>query len=183
MPTKPIHLLKDKIPLLKTIEFQAENTIDIQNDNLIVVITFLKYHLKTQTKLLSCISGVDLMQTNYRFAVVYELLSVIYNKRIRVKAYINEVHTVDSLIFTIVSANWWEKEIWDMFGVFFLGHWGLRRLLTDYGFEGHPLRKDFPLIGFEEVQYDLTTKKVELASINLFQDIKLFQKETNSILY
>lgn len=120
------------------------------------------------------------MQSNYRFSVVYDLLSITHNTRLRIRTNINEVHTVSTLTFIFLNSDWWEKETWDMFGIYFLGHKNLKRLLTDYGFEGHPLRKDFPLIGFEEVHYNLSTKKVEVTAVNLFQEIKIYNKETNT---
>ena len=87
------------------------------------------------------------------FQIVYNLLSLRYNSRIRVKTYTDELTPIDSINSVFAAANWYEREIWDMFGVFFTNHPDLRRILTDYGFEGHPLRKDFPLSGYLEVNY------------------------------
>ena len=89
------------------------------------------------------------------FQIVYNLLSLRYNSRIRVKTYTDELTPIDSVTSVFAAANWYEREIWDMFGVFFTNHPDLRRILTDYGFEGHPLRKDFPLSGYLEVYYHL----------------------------
>jgi NADH dehydrogenase (ubiquinone) Fe-S protein 3 len=94
---------------------------------------------------------VDLLGKSYRFAVVYELLSLVFNSRIRVKLFIDEITSVFSASFLYMNANWWEREIWDLYGIYFENHPDLRRILTDYGFEGHPMRKDFPLSGHLEV--------------------------------
>ena len=100
-----------------------------------------------QFKVLTCISGVDYPMNKYRFQIVYELLSVRYNFRIRVKTFTHELLSIKSCEKVFSAANWYECEIWDLFGVFFKNHSNLKRILTDYGFEGYPLRKDFPLSG------------------------------------
>jgi len=93
--------------------------------------------------LLSCLSGVDFAFSNYRFAVVYDLISLVFNKRIRVKTFLKEGQFIDSVTSSFVNANWWEREIWDFFGIFFNRNSDLRRILTDYGFEGYPIEKIF----------------------------------------
>ena len=123
----------------------------IAPEGLLPVMSFLKDHHNAQFANLVDIAGVDMPTREYRFEVVYNLLSLRYNARIRVKTYTDEMTPLDSIDEVFKAANWYEREIWDMFGVFFANHPDLRRILTDYGFEGHPLRKDFPLSGYIEV--------------------------------
>ncbi|XP_022245587.1 NADH dehydrogenase [ubiquinone] iron-sulfur protein 3, mitochondrial-like, partial [Limulus polyphemus] len=123
----------------------------IAPEGVLPVITFLKDHHNAQFTNISDIAGVDIPTRQCRFEIVYNLLSVRYNSRIRVKTYADELTPIDSITEVFKGANWYEREIWDMFGVFFANHPDLRRILTDYGFEGHPFRKDFPLSGYVEV--------------------------------
>ena len=123
----------------------------IAPEGLLPVMTFLKDHHNAQFANLVDITGVDMPTREYRFEIVYNLLSLRYNARIRVKTYTDEMTPLDSINEVFKAANWYEREIWDMFGVFFSNHPDLRRILTDYGFDGHPLRKDFPLSGYIEV--------------------------------
>jgi NADH dehydrogenase (ubiquinone) Fe-S protein 3 len=127
---------------------------------------------------LSCISGVDILNNKYRFSIVYDLLSTVFNSRIRVKIHVNEVTSVDSVVSIYRNANWWEREVWDMYGLYFQNHPDLRRILTDYGFEGYPLRKDFPLSGYVEVRYDQTKKRIVVEPIELTQEFRSFNYET-----
>ena len=135
---------------------------------------FLRDHTQTQFKLLMDITAVDYPSRVKRFEIVYNLLSIQHNARIRIKTSVDEITPVDSLVEIYNSANWWERETWDMFGVFFTNHPDLRRILTDYGFEGHPLRKDFPLSGFVEVRYDDSEKRVITESIEMTQEFRYF---------
>jgi NADH dehydrogenase (ubiquinone) Fe-S protein 3 len=135
---------------------------------------FLRDHTQTQFKLLMDITAVDYPSRVKRFEIVYNLLSIQHNARIRIKTSVDEITPVDSLVEIYNSANWWERETWDMFGVFFANHPDLRRILTDYGFEGHPLRKDFPLSGFVEVRYDDSEKRVITESIEMTQEFRYF---------
>ena len=123
----------------------------IAPEGVIPVLSFLKNHHNAQFASLVDIAGVDVPTREYRFEIVYNLLSLRYNSRIRVKTYTDEMTPIDSACSVFRAADWYEREIWDMFGVFFANHPDLRRILTDYGFEGHPLRKDFPLSGYVEV--------------------------------
>ena len=120
------------------------------------------------------ITAIDYPEKPKRFEVVYLLLSTITNQRLTVKICVNEGELVQSCVSIFKSANWSEREIWDMFGIFFSGHPDLRRLLTDYGFEGHPLRKDFPLTGRVQVKYDTDQNKVIYEPINLVQEYRDF---------
>ena len=120
------------------------------------------------------ITAIDYPEKPTRFEVVYLLLSTITNQRLTVKIYVNEGELVQSSVSIFKSANWSEREIWDMFGIFFSGHPDLRRLLTYYGFEGHPLRKDFPLTGRVQVKYDTDQNKVIYEPVNLVQEYRDF---------
>jgi NADH-quinone oxidoreductase subunit C len=120
------------------------------------------------------LTAVDYPQRENRFDVVYHLLSPRHNARIRIKCDTDELTPVPSAIPAFPSANWFEREAYDMFGVFFSGHPDLRRMLTDYGFEGHPLRKDFPMTGFVEVRYDDDQKRVVYEPVRLNQEFRQF---------
>lgn len=135
-------------------------------------------HTNYQFQVLTCISGVDFMHSKYRFGVVYDLLSLNMNSRLRVKVFTNEITAIDSVISIFPSCNWWEREIWDLYGIYFNKHPDLRRILTDYGFEGYPMRKDFPLSGYVEVRYDQTKRRVVLEPIELTQEFRIFSFET-----
>jgi NADH:ubiquinone oxidoreductase subunit C len=108
---------------------------------------------------------------------VYDLLSITFNSRIRVKVLVNETTPVPSTVDLFVNADWWEREVWDMYGVYFDKHPDLRRILTDYGFEGHPLRKDFPLSGYVEFRYDESKKRVVGEPVELAQEFRTFTYE------
>ena len=125
--------------------------------------------------MLTCISGIDYPEKTYRFQVVYELLSLRFNSRTRLKCYVNELIPVNSAEKIFIGASWWECEVWDMFGIFFSNHSNLVRILTDYGFEGYPLRKDFPLSGFVEASYDYTRKRVVNERVELSQEFRTFK--------
>ena len=135
---------------------------------------FLKNQTTTQFKMLVDITAVDYPSRANRFEVVYHLLSLQYNTRLRVKVPVNENTPIESITPIYPAANWFERETWDMFGICFLNHTDLRRLLTDYGFEGHPLRKDFPLSGYIEFRYDDSKKRVVSEPIELSQDFRFF---------
>ncbi|KAH8927426.1 hypothetical protein BT69DRAFT_1330437 [Atractiella rhizophila] len=141
---------------------------------LIPLLTFLRDHTNCQYKALMDITAVDWPGKAKRFEVVYNLLSYVHRSRIRVKTYADELSPVPSACDLFSAANWYEREVWDMYGVFFSGHPDLRRLLTDYGFEGHPLRKDFPLTGFTEVRYDEEKKRVVSEPLQLTQAFRNF---------
>jgi NADH dehydrogenase (ubiquinone) Fe-S protein 3 len=142
--------------------------------HLIPFLHFLRDHMNTQFKVLVDVTAVDYPTRTLRFEVVYNLLSIEYNSRLRVKTCIDEITPVNSCTSLYSSAGWWEREVWDMFGIFFTSHPDLRRILTDYGFEGHPLRKDFPLTGYTEVRYDDSEKRVLVESLELTQEFRYF---------
>lgn len=163
------------LPILKIQIYQKEISLIIDKNYLLTVLFFLKTHINYQFKILSCISGVDYPSNKHRFKIVYDLLSVKYNSRIRVKILTDELTPIESCGNIFAAAQWYESEIWDMFGVFFSNHSNLTRLLTDYGFEGYPLRKDFPLSGFIETSYDYTRKRVANERVELSQEYRVFK--------
>jgi len=120
------------------------------------------------------VCGVDYPERAQRFEVVYTLLSVSLNHRVRVKVATDEDTPVPSVVEVYPSANWFERETWDLYGVFFSDHPDLRRILTDYGFDGHPLRKDFPLTGYVELRYDPDQRRVVYEPVKLTQDFRTF---------
>ncbi len=160
----------------------------IENDNLIIytdksdIISFLGF-LKTDQnlsfKLLLDVFGADFLGVrNPRFEVIYNLLSLKTNNRITVKVAVDDQISVPSASEIFSSAGWFEREIFDMYGIVFENHQDLRRILTDYGFEGHPLRKDFPLTGYKEVRYDENQKKVIYEPVKLMQEFRNFDFES-----
>nr|AVN67128.1 NADH dehydrogenase subunit 9 [Phytophthora sp. 'mugwort'] len=163
------------LPIINYTLYKNELCINISTKNLIPILFFLKNHTNTQFKVLSEICVIDYINKKKRFEIIYNLLSIRFNSRLKIKIIINELQPVDSIIKIYQSANWCEREVWDMFGIFFLYHPDLRRILTDYGFEGHPLRKDFPLSGFLEIFYNELKKRVVYEPINLSQQYRLFE--------
>jgi NADH dehydrogenase (ubiquinone) Fe-S protein 3 len=146
--------------------------------SIIPVLTFLRDHTTAQFRQLVDITAVDVPTRKNRFELVYVLLSHAHNSRMVVKTYTDELSPVDSVTSVFRAANWAEREVWDLFGVYFKNHPDLRRVLTDYGFEGHPFRKDFPLWGYTEVRYDDEQKRVVCEPIELAQEFRYF--DTNS---
>jgi len=138
------------------------------------VLKYLRDEPSLQFNLLADICGVDYPECPERFVIVYNLLSLPFNRRIRIKITTDEETPVLSATALFSVANWLEREIWDMFGVMFLEHPDLRRLLSDYGFEGHPLRKDFPLSGYVECRYDEEKKRVVYEPVKLNQEFRSF---------
>ena len=169
-----LNTLKKLIPLENLKLLDNEIVLTVQPNYIPGVLTFLKYNILCQYKCLSAISGTDYPERENRFEVAYELLSFYYNRRIRVKTFVNEITPVPSVTFLYPAANWWEREIWDLYGVFFKNHPDLRRILTDYGFQGHPMRKDFPLTGYVEVAYDEKLKRVISQPLELSQEFRAF---------
>ncbi|CDO52224.1 hypothetical protein DV451_001176 [Geotrichum candidum] len=154
--------------------WKDELTLFIPPTAVIPVLTFLKDHTSAQYKAVMDVTAVDFPSRTNRFEVVYNLLSVRFNSRIRVKTYASETSPVPSIARLFEGANWYERETYDMFGVFFENHPDLRRILTDYGFEGHPLRKDFPVTGYTEVRYDEEKKRVVYEPLELTQAMRNF---------
>ncbi|KAI7905339.1 uncharacterized protein BX663DRAFT_530067 [Cokeromyces recurvatus] len=155
--------------------YKDELTLYVAPSGVYQVIHFLRDHTNAQFKSCMDITGADFPSRENRFEVVYNLLSMKYNGRIRVKTYASETSPVPSVVPLYSGANWQERETYDMYGVFFTGHPDLRRILTDYGFEGHPLRKDFPLTGYVEVRYDEEKKHVVTEPVELSQAFRNFE--------
>ena len=151
-----------------------ELMVSVRADHILKVITFLRDDPMCLFKVLIDICGADFPERPKRFEVVYNLLSLVHNQRIRIKVEADDNTPVPSITGLHNSANWFEREIWDMYGVMFSDHPDLRRLLTDYGFEGHPLRKDFPLTGFVETRYDNEQKRVVYDPVSLPQEFRKF---------
>lgn len=168
--------LKTKLSedLIETQIAYGELTIHIKKESLLNVLLFLRDNPQCQFICLIDISGVDYPARQDRFAVSYHLLSPRLNLRIRVKLYVCDGEQVASSCNIYKGAEWYEREIYDLFGVSFSGHPDLRRILTDYGFEGHPLRKDFPTTGFVECRYDSDLKRVVYEPVLLTQEMRQF---------
>jgi NADH-quinone oxidoreductase subunit C len=152
--------------------------LSINSEDLLDVILLLKTNKDTKFKQLIDITAVDYPENQKRFKIVYLLLSHEFNQRILVSYFINENEKISSLVKIFPSANWMEREIFDMYGIKFNDHPDLRRILTDYGFEGFPLRKDFPLTGHNEVRYSEEEKKVIYEPVKLEQNYRNFDYES-----
>lgn len=149
-------------------------TVSAASESLIRLLVFLRDDPECQFKQLVDICGVDWPERAARFDIVYHLLSHRQNQRVRIKVQTAEGKSVPSVGEVFSAAPWYEREVWDMYGVFFDDHPDLRRMLTDYGFEGHPLRKDFPLTGYVEMRYDEAQKRVVYEPVNLTQEFRTF---------
>ena len=160
--------------ILKSSLDKAELMLTVRRDAVREVLTFLRDDATCRFQQLVDICGADYPERDERFEVVYNLLSLNHNLRIRVKVLTSENEPVDTVADLFSTANWFEREVWDMYGVYFNNHPDLRRILTDYGFAGHPLRKDFPLTGFVEVRYDEEQKRVVYEPVKLTQDFRKF---------
>ena len=156
----------------------SELTIEINENDLIEVIQFLKSNEKCKFRQLIDIAGVDYPDSEKRFQLVYLLLSHENNTRIKLSTQFQLDQTINSITKIFPSANWMEREVFDMYGIKFKNHPDLRRILTDYGFKGHPLRKDFPLTGFNEVRYSEEKKKVIYEPVKLEQNYRNFDFES-----
>ena len=146
----------------------------VTRDSIVNVATFLRDDPKCRFISFVDVCGVDYPAREFRFDVVYHLLSPHLNQRIRIKLEADDVTPVPSICDVFAGANWFEREVYDLYGVLFSGHPDLRRILTDYGFDGHPLRKDFPLTGFVEVRYDEERKRVVYEPVKLPQEFRQF---------
>nr|CAD6607791.1 NADH-quinone oxidoreductase subunit C [Rhizobium sp. Khangiran2] len=152
----------------------GELTLVTAPENIVALLTFLRDDVQCGFVNLIDICGVDWPQRAKRFDVVYHMLSPRQNTRIRVAVMVGEDEPVPSACAVYPGADWFEREAWDMYGILFTGHPDLRRILTDYGFEGHPLRKDFPTTGFVEVRYDDAAKRVVYEPVELRQEFRNF---------
>ena len=152
----------------------GELSVEIDREQLIPTLEFLRDDPNCRFGCLIDICGVDYPERERRFDVVYHILSPWHNRRIRVRVKTDEATPVPSSVTVFPAANWFEREAYDLYGILFSGHPDLRRILTDYGFEGHPLRKDFPLTGFVELRYDDELKRVVYEPVKLMQEFRSF---------
>ena len=166
--------LKIKDTIVRSEIINNELSIVINPASIIKFVEFLMVDNECQFSTLIDITAVDYPEKLKRFTIVYHFLSMVQNQRIRISANISEGEVVPSIIALHPSANWFEREVFDMYGIFFSGHPDLRRLLTDYGFTGHPLRKDFPTSGYLEVRYDEVKKQVVYEPTKLTQEYRQF---------
>ena len=179
-PPPPIDTLAEALreklgnALIDFARHRDEPVLTVRRAALLSVIQFLRDDPAYEFSMLVDVSGVDYPERPERFEVVYNLLSMTKNTRIRVKVTVGEETPLDSVTGLFSSANWLEREVWDMYGVYFSDHPDLRRILTDYGFDGHPLRKDFPLTGYVEVRWDDEEKRVVYEPVKLPQEFRNF---------
>ena len=176
-------IIIQSFPSIKTSENinnpTEELTINVSLSRLNNVLTFLKGSTLFYYEQLRDISAIDHVKSDLRFEVIYQLLSITNCNRLSITAFVSEGASLVSATDIYPSAGWYERETWDRFGIFFLNHPDLRRILTDYGFKGHPLRKDFPVTGFVEVRYNADTKSIAYEKVSLAQA----SRETISSLY
>jgi NADH/F420H2 dehydrogenase subunit C len=166
------HILKNHI---RFIYFSCgELVIEVEHTQINWVLSFLKDHEPCFYKLLVDIIIIDQPEKLARFTVIYSLLSIKFNCRLKVTTSIHEIESLISITNLYKNASWLEREVFDLFGIYFENHPDLRRILTDYGFAGYPLRKDFPLSGFKEVRYDDSQKRVVYEHLELTQEFRLF---------
>lgn len=160
---------------VKSIEIiNNELVCEIKKDRLLKFVEYIKDNNQCLFKQLVDITAVDYPSLENRFVVVYHFLSLIHNFRIRIKVSLAEFEPIESLTYLYHNADWLERELWDMFGVYVVNHNDLRRILTDFGFDGNPLKKDFPLTGFSEVAYDELSDKVIYKPVELMQTFRDF---------
>ena len=172
--------LRQEVPALleHTSLRRGEITLTTAPATLVPLLHYLRDHTGTRMRVLVDLTAVDYPEREQRFQVVYHLLSVDYATRVRVTTALGESETLPSVTGLYSSAGWWEREVWDMFGIFFTGHPDLRRILTDYGFQGHPLRKDYPLTGYSEVRYCDGEKRVVTEPVELAQEFRYFSHQS-----
>lgn len=152
----------------------GELTLTVARDAIVEVVIFLRDDAQCRFVSFVDLCGVDFPERDERFEVVYHFLSPSRNRRVRIKLAADDVTPVPSITGVFVGAEWFEREAYDLYGVLFSGHPDLRRILSDYGFDGHPLRKDFPLTGFVEVRYDEERKRVVYEPVKLAQEFRAF---------
>ena len=176
--TNPYNLFANNLlktlPCVQTFTSHNELTCSVPSNFVLPTLLFLRDNVNCQYKVLTSITAVDFPTKERRFEVIYHFLSMTENKRCRVTTSITDVEEMPSITSVFECANWFEREIFDLFGIKFTSHPDLRRILTDYGFEGHPLRKDFPTSGFLEVRYDELEKRVVYEPTSLTQGYRDF---------
>lgn len=170
-------LIKEKyLNLTENLQLNHEMIfVNVKQDKLLELLILLRNDGDLSFKILTDISAIDYPERSIRFEILYNLLSLKINQRLLIKVAVSEHDVAPSSCDIFMASNWYEREIWDMFGISFDNHPDLRRILTDYGFEGHPLRKDFPLTGRVEVRYDQTQQKVIYEPVKLTQEYRNFE--------
>ncbi|CAI5438908.1 unnamed protein product [Caenorhabditis angaria] len=165
---------------VQRVQFAAGDELEllIHPSGVVPVLSFLKGNHSAQFTNLTFITGMDVPTRKNRLEVIYSLYSVRFNARVRVRTYTDEIAPIDSVTPVFKGADWFEREVYDMYGVWFNNHPDLRRILTDYGFEGHPFRKDYPLSGYSEVRYDPELKRVVYEPSELAQEFRKFDLDT-----
>jgi len=169
--------LKEYFPNILFYTIGNQQYIKILAENVWHFLYFIKNHTNTLFQQLIDLSLVDYPERKFRFEIIYNLLSIKYNTRLIITSATTEGSYFDSITNIYFGANWYEREAWDMFGLFFKNHPDLRRMLTDYGFKGHPLRKDFPMTGYIEVRYDDFLKRILYEEVSLTQEYRIFSLE------
>jgi NADH:ubiquinone oxidoreductase subunit C len=142
------------------------------------ILSFLFLHINTQAKLFIDLSVIDIIKNEKRFILVYQILSHFFHNRFLLKIIVSDTYKTYSICSLFPSVSWYEREAWDLFGIYFIGNQDMRRILTDYGFQGHPLRKDFPLSGFIEVSYSERIKNIKYTSVSFIQEFRLFDTKS-----
>jgi NADH:ubiquinone oxidoreductase subunit C len=142
------------------------------------LLVFLYLHINTQAKMFIDLSAADIIKNKDRFLLIYQLLSHYLHNRYLVLVKVHEIDKIYSICSLYPNSSWYEREIWDLFGIYFIGNKDMRRILTDYGFQGHPLRKDFPLSGFVEVSYSERIKNIKYSSVSFIQEFRLFDTKS-----
>ena len=171
---KAIASIRQNCDIIEAIDQFGQLQVSVTPGNLVDLIDFVKNDESCQFRQLTDIAGVDYPERENRFDVIYHFLSFKWNVRLRIKTEINENDSLPSICSIFPAANWFEREAFDMYGIQFTDHPDLRRILTDYGFEGYPLRKDFPLTGNIEIRYDEMDKKIVYEPVKLQQDYRSF---------
>ena len=171
---KAIASIKQNCDIIEAIDQLSQLQVSVTSRNLINLVDFVKNDENCQFRQLTDIAGVDYPERENRFDVIYHFLSFKWNVRLRIKTEISENGSLPSICSIFPAANWFEREAFDMYGIQFTDHPDLRRILTDYGFEGYPLRKDFPLTGNIEIRYDEIDKKIVHEPVKLQQDYRSF---------
>ena len=171
---KAIASIKQNCDIIEAIDQLGQLQVSVTSRNLINLVDFVKNDENCQFRQLTDIAGVDYPERENRFDVIYHFLSFKWNVRLRIKTEISENGSLPSICSIFPAANWFEREAFDMYGIQFTDHPDLRRILTDYGFEGYPLRKDFPLTGNIEIRYDEMDKKIVYEPVKLQQDYRSF---------
>lgn len=171
-------LIKNILPVKKIHKYKNEICLFVDHKDILFTLFFLKKFCLSQFSVLTSITAVDYTKKRHRFELIYSLLSIRFNNRLNIKVCLNELINISSCESIYSTANWFECEVFDMYGIFFFNHSNLKRILTDYGFEGYPLRKDFPLSGYVEVKYDEKNKKVVNEYLELTQEYRVFDFQT-----